>query len=525
MDCRRQRKLSSAAIIGALTLVASIAGAAPKDTEALELAKKAIYTDYLATKFADAEKKLKQALSLCKGSDCSDKVKAQLHRDLGVVYLGGLNRADDGKAEFAEALRTDPAITLDADLASPEIEDAFKAVKGGAKVGAPAPTPTPAGPATKGDLVHTPPPEQVVLTPVPLYAELPRGVSAEKVQLSYKPFGSSNWKTVPMKQMGVGFGIEVPCAEIGSTTGNLEYFIQAFDETNAMVSWSGTRADPQRVPIRNEIQADPPHLPGQSPPAKCADKGDCPPEFPGCHDQKPPEKPPCDKDKEGADCAVEPPKDESRKNWVTAAFQQDFMFFSSNKATCAGDPSPDVINPYSCFDDKGKYYDGIPYSKSGDEVKGGMGVGTSRVMLGYDRAIGNFTLGARVGFAFGGGPQAPGGKAFIPVHGEARVAYYFGSDPFGRKGFRPYLVAGGGVAQVDGKLSVIIYKNATDFTNDTRTTLTAWRKGGLGFATIGAGTVFAITPRTGPLLEVKYMQLFGATMSTLNLHIGWAVGF
>src|SRR5262249_19889558 len=161
---------------------------------------------YLATKFADAEKKLKQALSLCKGSDCSDKVKAQLHRDLGVVYLGGLNRADEGKAEFAEALRSDPATSLGADLASPEIGAPVKAAKAAAKGGAPAQTPTP-GPtasATKGDLVHTPPPEQVVLTPVPLYAELPRGVSAEKIQLSYKPFGSTNWKTVPMKQMGVG---------------------------------------------------------------------------------------------------------------------------------------------------------------------------------------------------------------------------------------------------------------------------------------------------------------------------------
>src|SRR5262245_55968971 len=129
MDCRRLRLMSSAALVGTFTLHAAIAGAAPKDAEALELSKKAIYTDYLATKFADAEKKLKQALSLCKGSDCSDKVKAQIHRDLGVVYLGGMNRPDEGKAEFVEALRSDATITLDADLASPEIEEAWKAVK------------------------------------------------------------------------------------------------------------------------------------------------------------------------------------------------------------------------------------------------------------------------------------------------------------------------------------------------------------------------------------------------------------
>src|SRR5205807_630161 len=129
-----------------------------KDAEALELAKKAIYGDYLGTKFADAEKKLNQALSLCAGKDaCSAKVRAQLRCDLGIVYLGGMNRPDDGKAQFAAALKDDPGVVPEPDLVSPEIEAAFAEVKRGGGKGVPPPPPVapPAAPppsAAKGDL-------------------------------------------------------------------------------------------------------------------------------------------------------------------------------------------------------------------------------------------------------------------------------------------------------------------------------------------------------------------------------------
>src|SRR4051812_25786616 len=107
------RSLAFAGLTGAVLLsVSPVTGApkdGPKDAEALELAKKAIYTDYLGTKFSDAEKKLKQALALCepatmgetpKPPACSARVRAKLLCDLGIVYLGGLSRADDGKAQF-----------------------------------------------------------------------------------------------------------------------------------------------------------------------------------------------------------------------------------------------------------------------------------------------------------------------------------------------------------------------------------------------------------------------------------------
>src|SRR5262249_38689549 len=117
------RTIALAGLAGAVLNVSIAIGApkeGPKDAEALELAKKAIYTDYLGTKFADAETKLKEALALCgSGSACSAKVRAKVMCDLGIVYIG-MSRADDGKAQFIAALKQDPNATPDPDLSSPE---------------------------------------------------------------------------------------------------------------------------------------------------------------------------------------------------------------------------------------------------------------------------------------------------------------------------------------------------------------------------------------------------------------------
>src|SRR6185503_16502021 len=78
-----------------------------------------------------------------------------------------------------------------------------------------------------------------------------------------------------------GWGAEIPCLDVGSTTGNLAYFIQATNAQGELVAFSGTRNAPHQVPIKNQLDGDPPNLPGKPPPAQCADTADCPPEFPG----------------------------------------------------------------------------------------------------------------------------------------------------------------------------------------------------------------------------------------------------
>jgi hypothetical protein len=510
-------------------LHASPALAEPKDDAALELAKKAIYTDYLGTKFEDAEKKLQQAIALCGQSDCSAAVKAQLHRDLGTVYFGGMNRQDEGKAEFLKALQADPKIELDAELATPEMQVAWNEAKKGAgstgagnagaspsggAAGAGGASPAPQG-AAAGDMVHTPPAEQAILTPVPLYAELPPGTAAARVVLNYKAFGINDWKAVEMKRVGNGYGLEVPCSEIGSLTGTLKYFIQAFDAQSTPVSWSGTRNQPHSVAIVQERAGEAPHLPGQPPPSKCADAGDCPPEFPGCKALGADKDKPC----EGESCPETPPPDTAKKNWVSLAVQQDFLFLGGETNSCAGTGS------YQCFRQTGEFYDLIPYDKSGGEIAGGINVATTRIMAGYDRVVWRFKLGVRLGFAFGGGPQAPDGLAFMPFHAEGRASYWFGADPFGTAGPKFYLTAGGGVAQLDSKVTVVVYETRQDYLDDKRLKLDAWRKSGTGFLAAGAGFLYAITPRTGPFAEARVIQMLGAANTGLGLQLGYAFGF
>jgi len=503
----------------AVLLGSPAALAASKEAAALELTKKAIFGDYLETRFPDAEKKLQQALALCEPEGaCSNKVRAQIHAALGVVYVGGMSRRDEGKGEFVAALKKDATVTLEADLVSPEIEAAFAEAKRGGSTAAPTP-PTPSGPPASatgsGDLIHTPPAEQATLTPLPIYAELPRGITAEKAQVFYKPFGATAWKSLDLRRIGAGWGAEIPCLDVGSATGSLVYYIQAFDGEKNLLSWTGTRGAPASVLIKSSIEGEAPHLPGEPAPLKCPDPGDCPPEFPGCHGSKVTEPPPCEP---GSACTdVAPVK--TWKNWVSLAIQQDFLSLSSSTATCAGS------NEYVCFTDGDKYYGGIPYEKSGDEVSGGLRFATTRILAGYDRAIGSFSVGVRLGVAFGGGPKAEEGRAFLPLHAEARVAYWFGREPFSRTGPRPYVVLSGGVAQVDAKVPVVAYETPKDYTDDKRLELDAWKKTGTGFLGGGVGMLLAITPRSAPIAELKFVGMLGRSSPTLNLQLGYAVGF
>lgn len=515
---RQNRLLTSASstlVFSAVTLAVVHAQAEPNDQAALDLAKNAIEVDYLETKFAEAKKKLEQALVLCAPKSCSNQVVARLHRDLGVVYIGGLHSTEEGKAEFVAALKADPSIALDPDLASDEVTIAFteaKSVVGGSS-GTPAPNPTPTPTPTptpssgQGDLIHTPPTEQTVMTPVPIYAELPDGVVATKVVLQYRPFGAEAWKSLEMPKVKKGYGLEVPCYDVGGVTGQLKYFIQAFDADNNMVSFSGTRNAPITVAIKLALDGEPPHLPGQAPAARCADRADCPPGIPGCGKEQPIDEP--------------PPQDTAtfKKNWVSLAFQQDWLGLSGAKNTCSGG------NEYTCFDSE-TFYAPIPYDKSGGELAGGIAFATSRILVGYDRIFGkNISAGVRVGFAFGGGPQAPEGAAFVPVHAEARAAYWFGKDPFTRTGIRPYVTIGGGLAQVDASVQVTVYTTEQDFINDKRQLLDAWKKSGTVFFGAGGGAMYAIKPNTGPIAELRLMQLFGSSGTAVSASVGYAHGF
>ena len=417
-------------VFAIVTLTPRFATAGPNDGTALKLRDDAIFQDYLATNFADAQKKLAQALSLCvQANDCTSATRARLHCDLAVIDFA-LQRPDDGRAEFAAAIREDPKVKVDHNLSTTELEQEFAAAKG-ANASKPEEAPPPAHEASPAPPLPAPPPSAAPAAPPP--------------------------------------------------------------------------------PTR--------------------EGSDCPPGFPGCREAAAQENEACTTDddcKSGQTCrdstchnaSEEAPADlPFKRNWVSASFQVEALLLPSAQNACAGGTG------YTCFDDTGGYYRQIPLAGADDVVNGGIGIGTMRVLLGYDRVFGaNFTVGGRLGFAFGGGPQRPGSSAFVPIHVEARGSYFFGHDPFGRKGFRFFAEAGLGMAEVDASVPVDIYASLADYNAGNSRNFNAWKKTGLGFVALGPGAMYALTPNTGVMLEAKVMQMFPTSGTAVALQLGYTLG-
>ncbi|HTM43902.1 MAG TPA: tetratricopeptide repeat protein [Polyangiaceae bacterium] len=509
-----------------------------KDKDASALNDDAIMNDYLALNLDAAVSKLQQAISLCGQSDCSPAVLAKAYRDLGIVYIAGMQKHDEALASFISALKADPTIPLDKDLSTPEAESTFAEAKAQlASETPPAEAPAKAPPAaapSSDEVQHTPAPEQAVNTPVPVFVKLPDGVSAKVVRVRYLPFGASDWKTINLDPMNKGFGGYIPCLDVGSATGDLRYYIEVVDDDDAVVATSGSEATPHRVPIKNTLDGEPPHLPGKSAPAQCGDTADCPPEFPGCSKGNEEEEP---EEKLGKPVL----------SWFTFTGQVDFLAMPSTQGACRSDapanyecyygdgqqrvvglPAPGGAN----FDEPGT----LDGQQGAGAVGGGLTLGTIRAIVGFERVfLDNFTGGIRLGFAFNGGPArdpAKGGKGFFPVHAELGVAYWIGSTPFARTGFRPFVRVAGGMAEVDAKLVAGIIDNRYDDANmtgglatDPTPAVEVWKKAGKFFGSLSLGTMFAIAPNHGPILELKGMMLFPDSAMGLAGQLGYAVGF
>lgn len=580
MDCRSRKLL--AVVLTSFTAVlgsASLVHAAPRDAAAQRLQRDAMDNDYLAMDFAGAENKLKQAIRSCGSSGCSPSVLAQLHRDLGVIYIGGLQQIADGKAAFVAAVAADPNIELDEDLTTDEIQDAFDEAKRSGRRGASAAeeprAKTRRSAVVEGDLFHTPAAEQEVMTPVPVYVEAPMDLDVAKIEVRYKPFGAGEWKTLPLRKMGEGFGGEIPCQDIGTTTGDLSYFIQAIGPDGDIVGTTGSRNNPVQVPIRNTIDSDPPRLPNRPAPAKCEAAADCPPGLPGCDsrrkkggdkgwgascdyssecesglvclngsceigddDDAGPQL--CDIDADCADgvsCIEGICGGGEKKWWVSVTFQPDLAFMSGSNV-CSPEGQQDA--GYACFRSDGEQYRGIPRDGQANAIAGGFTLSTIRILVGIDRLISdNFTAGARLGYAFNGGPETDNGTAFLPIHAEARIAYWLGDKPFSQpKGFRPYFFVAGGLAQVDAKIPVDIKEESSsairsewiDYINPDHDypesqKLDAWKKMGQAFVGAGGGVMYATQSNQGFFVDVKLMQMFPTSGTVIAPEIGYTMGF
>lgn len=564
----------SAAVFGGFTGYSSTALAAgEKDKEALKLHDAALDEDYLNLELDKAEKKLKDALKKCGDSNCSPAVVGKLHIALGTVLGGGRQNLDGAKEEFVLALKADPNAKLSDSYTTPDLAKAFEKAKEVAKAAAKPPKqpdkepdgeggeggeggsgdkPKPAG---GGDLTHTPPTEQAINTPVPVYIEVPEEVSVEKVQLKYKPFGETKWKTVEMNRVGKGWGAEIPCKDV-TTLGDVKYYIVVTDDAGEQLK-AGTQKEPHRVTIKRELEGDEPSFPGKKPPTQCEAKEDCPPGLPGC--DKPKEEKhgekgwgsTCEADEEcqaglicqNGQCEEGKRKDGEgpsgsstggKKNIIGLGGQLDLMLISTADNVCSGDN-----DAYYCFyTGTDKRFFGDPIAAQGTNgVQGGFAPAGGRVFLSYDRELtkvgpGALGIGAKVGIAFGGHPDAsdqvpPNNRHlqmvyFPPIHAELRGYYSFLGNSFEGGAVRPYGFLGAGFAKVSASVPVTVCdsldKNGVDpidaadadtacsrTVNAVPRKLDAYQISGLNFVSLGAGVTYGITPNFGVNAELKVM--------------------
>jgi len=571
-----------------------------RDNAATKKIDEAINEHYLATDFDKAEQVLTGTVNAC-AEKCSPAVLARAWMYVGIVRGSGKNDQAGAKAAFQKALSTDPTIKLDTQLATPETQKTFNDSSG---AGAAVAEPKPAAAAgnedagDKGGLKCTPDERDLqTLRPIPLECSSDEEVAS--MEIRYKAFGSDEWKSVKMKKVGDAFRGEVPCEATGSA-GTLKLYVRAKDPAGESVDSFGSKAKPVEF-TSSENSSTAPSYPGEAAPARCMAKEECPPDFPGC--QSGPKRgnkdwgQACDNSTEckaglqcgdgtceaapscetNADCESGICNDNKcsvgdggaavtskyKKNWLGIHFAQDIAIIGGSDVCSA---SSRANNGYACYKEgsSDQPYNGDPFPGAG--ITTGTVLATRRVMISFDRAFSpNITLGARLGLALGGGPPAgkgpddqsrprdqngnplpaTNGTAFLPFHAELRLAYWIGKGAMAKKGFRPYVHVGGGLAQVDGKVKVTVADcpydlNASDYNaciagdksvanaqkNVTRTyRVDAWRKMGQGFITIGGGAMYAFKENIGAQLNVNLMYMLPTSGPVIQPSIGLVYGF
>jgi len=556
-----------------LFLVAGRAHAAPRDAAATQKIDEAVNKYYLATEFDKAEALLKGVLEACEDR-CSPSVKARAWMYIGIVRGSGRQDVPGAKEAFAQALALDPNVKLDDALSTPAVKQAFGAAGGSGGGGGPAPAEAPApktgggggggGGQVPGNMECTPNVREVEMQrPIPVACTTDE--PAVKVSLRYKPFGADDWSTVTMSKKGEYWQGEIPCSDTG-TTGKLHFYVQAKDKDGEELDSYGSKKQPAQIKIVSRTSEEPPAYPGQAAPQKCMAASECPEEMVGT-----PACPtaggahgrgnkgwgsPCNTSQEcdvgllcqqgdnGRTCENAPKCDSNsdcpadavcksgtcdvseegggatapgkfKRNLIGLHVAPDFAWLSGSDVCASKD--------YSCFYAGNQQYLGTPQKGHGGSLNGGLAPGTVRILASYERLFTeNIGAEARAGFAFNGGPKAKNGPAFLPVHLEVRGKYWFGKDVFTRKGLRPFVALGGGMAQVDAKLAVTIY-DPTLPANARTPQLDAYRKLGQGFVAGGGGAMYAFGINHGLVLNLNLMVMLPATGFVIEPSLGYQI--
>jgi hypothetical protein len=589
------RRLSLRLLCLLLTLALPASAQFTRDNAANKKIDEAINEHYLATDFDKAEGVLTGTVTAC-GDKCSPQVIARAWMYVGIVRGSGKNDQAGAKEAFQKAIATDPQVKLDTALATPETQKTFENSGGTGGSAAPpdaGPSPTPTPPAAGGEEegpggMKCTPDAMEIQTRRPVPVECKSDEEAASVELRYKPFGGE-WKTVKMTKKGDVFRGEIPCTDTKSA-GDLKVYARAKDAAGETIDNWGSKNKPINYTMGESVTGEPPAYTGEKAPERCADSAECPPDFPGCGGG--PKRgdvdwggkcenstecktgllceggvcetaPSCETN---ADCTtgvctagkcdvgdeVASSAGPYKKNWIGLHFGLDVAVIGGTNVCASG-------GGYECYDagTTNSPYGGPPYPGTG--IATGTAIATQRIMLSYDRAFTpNIMAGLRLGYAFGGGPPAitdfgdPSTPtddkkiAFLPVHAELRLSYWIGHGALGKKGIRPYVFAGGGMAQVDAKVPVTVSDCSRPLVGTTDTLppspacekgdlsvnptslqqrkIDAWKKLGQGFAELGGGVVYAVTGQFGIQANVNLMYMLGSSGPVLEPSLGVVYG-
>ena len=550
----------------ALLLATPVAFAAPRDNAANKKIDEAINQHYLAMDFKMAEAVLVGTIKACE-NQCSPEVLAKAWMYAGVVRGSGKKDPKGAQDAFQKSLAIDPKVKLDEALATPETKTAYEAAAKalGVDLSAQPETPKPepgSTPATvEGDMDCTPTSREIETrrrVPVSCTTE----EEAVAADLRYKDPTKGKWISIPMSRRGDRFEGEVPCG-VTMSVGKLELYVRAKDAAGDTVDNWGSKRGPVTLEVKSQTEEDPPAFPGKAAPDRCPEPVVCPPgmeDSPECvAGQARGDKgygdacdeslecqaglacingtcetaPSCTSDDDCAQgicvsgiCDIPPePEAPQRKLWVGLHFGYDLAIVGGDDV-CTKESQD---SGFACFEGEQQFSGSNTLDGQGGKVNTGVLTGTQRVMLSGDYFIlDKVTLGARLGYAFGGGPEA-GGFAFMPFHLEARGALW--PLGLGRGVASPYVHLGGGMAQVDAFIEVPVRYCRTSLDNTgqcpgetVHTNMEVYRKLGQGFVGAGGGIVLG-TETVGAQLNFNFMYMLPTSGLVIEPSLGAVVGF
>jgi hypothetical protein len=208
---------------------------------------------YESGDFEEARKTINRALALFVSAPLQQHpLHARTWLHLGVVLVGGFHQSKEGVAAFRKALRLQPTIKLNSDLASPEVQAAFHEALQAPPEPAPASVAEASSPVSA--LMHTPVIEGQRGSAISITVVVPRALAFDKLMLAYRKADGDEFLGRPMKPEANGtYTAEIPA---NATSGAVvSYFVEATDAAGEVLAARGSVDAPLVITLVGERPA------------------------------------------------------------------------------------------------------------------------------------------------------------------------------------------------------------------------------------------------------------------------------